>query len=151
MSKILLICLFVSAFLGNVKAKSPPAPPANSNAPATSEEPRYLLFWSSPDKAGELAERVGMKGDGKTRILGFGLPNPTFELEKQLRDRIRSAFAAARAHDMAVMLHFDFHLAWKNRPDLWNWFDPNKPGYDPNNKYNVEWHAGTDRRTRCAT
>jgi hypothetical protein len=140
-SKILLICLFVSAFLGNVKAKSPPAPPAKSNAPATSEEPRYLLFWSSPDKAGELAERVGMKGDGKTRILGFGLPNPTFELEKQLRDRIRSAFAAARAHDMAVMLHFDFHLAWKNRPDLWNWFDPNKPGYDPNNKYNVEWHG----------
>ena len=83
-SKILLICLFVSAFLGNVKAKSPPAPPAKSNAPATSEEPRYLIFWSSPEKAGELAERVGMKGDGKTRILGFGLPNATFELEKQL-------------------------------------------------------------------
>ena len=145
-SKILLICLFVSACVGDVKAKSAPAPAANSpaangNASATSQEPRYLLFWSSPDKAGELAERVGMKGDGKTRILGFGLPNPTFELEKQLGDRIRSAFAAARAHDMAVMLHFDFHLAWKNRPDLWNWFDPNKPGYDPNNRYNVEWHG----------
>ncbi len=42
---------------------------------------------------------------------------------------------------MAVMLHFDFHLAWKNRPDLWNWFDPNKPGYNPNNKDNVEWHG----------
>ena len=82
-----------------------------------------------------------MKGDGKTRILGFGLPNPTFELEEQLPGRIRSAFAAAREHDMAVMLHFDFHLAWKNRPDLWNWFDPNKPGYNPNNKDNVEWHG----------
>jgi hypothetical protein len=118
-----------------------PAPPAKSNAPATSEKPRYLLFWSSPEKAGELAERVGMKGDGKTRILGFGLPTPTFELEEQLPDRIRSAFAAARKHDMAVMLHFDLHLAWKNRPDLWNWFDPARPGYDPNNKDNVEWHG----------
>jgi hypothetical protein len=41
---------------------------------------------------------------------------------------------------MAVMLHFDLHLSWKNRPDLWNWFDPGKPGYDPDNKDNVEWH-----------
>ncbi len=82
-----------------------------------------------------------MKGDGKTRILGFGLPTPTYELEQQLPGRIRSAFAAARVHDMALMLHFDFHLAWKHRPDLWNWFDPAKPGFDPNNKYNVEWHG----------
>jgi hypothetical protein len=90
---------------------------------------------------GELAEQVGMKGDGKTRLLGFGLPNPTYEFEAQLPRRIRIAFAAARGHDMAVMLHFDFHLAWKNRPDLWNWFDPSKPGYNPDNKYNVEWHG----------
>ena len=118
-----------------------PAPPASSKAPATSAEPKYLVFWSSPEKAGELAERVGMKGDGKTRLLGFGLPNATYELEAHLPSRIRSAFAAAREHDMAVMLHFDFHLAWKNRPDLWNWFDPDKPSYSPNNKYNVEWHG----------
>jgi hypothetical protein len=112
-----------------------------SKALANSDQPRYLLFWSDPEKAGELAERVGMKGDGKTRLLGFGVPNPTFEIEAQLPGRIRGAFAAAREHDTAVMLHFDFHLAWKNRPDLWNWFDPKQPGYDPNNKANVEWHG----------
>lgn len=117
------------------------ATPASSNAQSKAGEPRYLIFWSSSEKAGELAERVGMKGDGKTRLLGFGLPNATFELEKQLPDRIRSAFAVAREHDMAVMLHFDFHLFWKSRPDLWNWFEPDKPGYNPNNKYNVEWHG----------
>jgi hypothetical protein len=117
------------------------APPAHALASAASGEPKYLLFWEAAEKAGELAERVGMKGDGKTRILGFGLPNPTFEIEAQLPDRIRDAFAAARRHDMAVMLHFDFHLSWKNRPDLWNWFDPGKPGYDPRNKENVEWHG----------
>lgn len=118
-----------------------PASPANGKAPAATGEPKYLIFWDSPENAGKLAERVGMKGDRKTRILGFGLPNPTFEIEAQLPDRIRGAFAAARRHNMAVMLHFDFHLAWKNRPDLWNWFDPRKPGYDPNNKVNVEWHG----------
>jgi hypothetical protein len=82
-----------------------------------------------------------MKGDGQTRLLGFGLPLSTYEFEEQLPRLIRSAFAAAREHDMAVMLQFDFHLAWKNRPDLWNWFDPAKPGYNPSNKDNVEWHG----------
>ncbi|MGC8641341.1 MAG: hypothetical protein ACP5XB_15865, partial [Isosphaeraceae bacterium] len=133
---VMLVCSWA-----DVEGQSPPAASAKGKAPAASEGPKYLLFWSSPEKAGELAERVGLKGDGKTRLLGFGLPNPTFELEAQLPSRIRGAFAAAREHDMAVMLHFDFHLAWKNRPDLWNWFDPNKPGYDPNNKDNVEWHG----------
>jgi hypothetical protein len=115
--------------------------PATRTATGASEEPRYLIFWEEPEKAGELARRVGMKGDSKTRLLGFGLPTPTFEIEAQLPSRIRSAFAAAREHSLAVMLHFDLHQAWKNRPDLWNWFDPGKPGYNPDNKYNVEWHG----------
>lgn len=117
------------------------APPAIIHAATPSDNPKYLIFWGEPEKAGGLADRIGMKGDGKTRLLGFGVPNATYEIEAQLPNRIRSAFDAAREHDLAVMLHFDFHLAWKSRPDLWNWFDPKKPGYDPNNKYNVEWHG----------
>ena len=136
-----LVISLLACILANGAEQSRLAPAANGKAPAASEETKYLIFWSSPEKAGELAERVGLKGDGKTRLLGFGLPTATYELEKLLPNRIRSAFAAAREHDLAVMLHFDFHLAWKNRPDLWNWFDPQKPGYDPNNKYNVEWHG----------
>src|SRR5262249_61027709 len=86
-----------------------PAPPANGRAPVAPGEPKYLLFWESSEKAGELADRVGMKGDGKTRILGFGLPTPTFEIEPQLPDRIRGAFAAARPRGMAAVRAFPFH------------------------------------------
>jgi hypothetical protein len=120
---------------------SPAAAPAGSKTPATSTKPKYLIFWNVPEKAGELAERIGMKGDGKTRLLGFGLPISTYEFEEHVPSLIRRSFSAAREHDMAVMLSFDFHVAWKKRPDLWNWFDPDKPGYNPNNKYNVEWHG----------
>jgi hypothetical protein len=135
-----VIVFLTCAWAGAGEQSGSPAP-ANREAPATSEQPKYLLFWSSPEKAAELARRLGMKGDGKARLLGFGLPNATFELEAKLPTLIRSAFAAAREHDMAVMLHFDFHIAWKNRPDLWNWFDPARPGYNPDNRDNVEWHG----------
>ena len=105
------------------------------------DDTKYLIFWSAPEKAAELAEQVGMKGDGRTRILGFGTPTSTFELEGELDARIRRAFAAAVKNDMALMLHYDFHYFWKSRPDLWNWFDPDQPGYDLKNKLNVEWHG----------
>ena len=135
---LMAVCLACAC--SDAGEQSSPAMPAKSEAPATSKNPKYLIFWNAPEKAGELAERVGMKGDGKTRLLGFGLPISTYEVEEHLPSLIRLAFTAAREHKMAVMLHFDFHTRWKNRSDLWNWFDPAKPGYDPNNKYNVEWH-----------
>jgi hypothetical protein len=102
-------------------------------------EPQYLLFWRSPEQASDLIKMIGTQGDGRTRLLGFGLPCATFVLEKQVPDNIHRAFAIARQYNLAVMLHFDFHVQWPNRPDLWNWFDPTKPGYNPDNRRNVEW------------
>ncbi len=106
---------------------------------AARSEPRYLLFWRSPEQAAELVRRIGTRGDGKTRLLGFGLPCSTFPLEQHIPQLVRSAFKAARDNDLAVMLHFDFHVDWQCRPDLWNWFDPQKPGFNPENRRNVEW------------
>ncbi|MFA5292995.1 MAG: hypothetical protein WC496_08180 [Phycisphaerae bacterium] len=38
-----------------------------------------------------------------------------------------------------IFIKLDGEQWWPKRPDLWNWWDPNKPGYDPNNRSNVEW------------
>jgi hypothetical protein len=137
----LLIFLLPAWALPDADQPTNPAPLPNSKTSAATENPRYLIFWSSPEKLGDLVGRIGMKGNGTTRLLGFGLPTPTFEMEDQLPSRIRTAFSAAREHGLAVMLHFDFHLNWQKRPDLWNWFDPAQPGYNPDNKYNVEWQG----------
>ncbi len=136
-----LVIFLLASACADAGSPGSQALPATSNAPAMSEKPQYLIFWYSPEKSGVLVEQVGMKGDGKTRLLGFGLPLSTFELEEHLPGLIRRAFSAAREHGMAVMLHCDFHVAWKNRPDLWNWFDPARPGFNPYNKSNVEWHG----------
>lgn len=38
-----------------------------------------------------------------------------------------------------ILINLD-GINWMNaRPDLWNWWDPQKKGYNPGNKKNVEW------------
>ena len=140
--KYVLWTLIVCSLTITCRNVKPPSDREDTNpiALANPEEPRYLIFWGDPSRAGELAERIGMKGDGKTRLLGFGTSGNAFE-EENLEGRIRGAFKTAVEHDMAVIIHFDFHYFWKNRPDLWNWFDPDQPGYDPENIMNVEWHG----------
>ena len=117
---------------------------------ADPNEPQYLVLWGTPQQVLKLNERIGVARRGKSRLLAFGLPNTTFDNERTLPDRIRNAFQDARQHDIAVHLQFDFHLCWKERADLWNWFDPKLPGYNPANARNVEWSdwKGTPNKAR---
>jgi hypothetical protein len=38
-----------------------------------------------------------------------------------------------------VVVQIDTEHWWDARPDLWNWWDSTKPGFDPANRENVEW------------
>jgi len=38
-----------------------------------------------------------------------------------------------------VQINVDGQNWWSARPDLWNWWDPEREGYDPGNRFNVEW------------
>jgi len=154
-----LSCLMILelAALGpaaNTSARASAAEPTNKpNAGGEAGamgEPRYLLFWRAPEQVLELVRQLGGNGDRRSRLLGFGVPISAFDEEKELPTRIHTAFAAARAHDLAVMLSFDFHIAWRSRPDLWNWFDTNRPGYNAANRTNVEWFGwdGPPAKTR---
>ncbi len=138
MPLVLLACLAGSRQGGD---SVPTRFAAETPAPPTSRDngPRYLLFWRSVEKVPELIHTLGEKGDGSTRLLGFGLPCATFKEEGQVPSEIHKAFVSARKYDVAVMLQFDLHVDWQNRPDLWNWFDPKKPGFNAANKSNVEW------------
>lgn len=47
--------------------------------------------------------------------------------------------ALAARHNLAVIVQLDGEQWWNARPDLWNWWDPARPGFDPANAANVEW------------
>ena len=133
--------------------------------PASDDEPRYLdfvlplegLFESTGDDAGDaerihalidaevsaLTAKIDPSGDGKTRRLGFHYSIPIWAVEGKFPGKavnvIKQSFAVARARNIAVHLSLETHYFWNTRPDLFNYFDPSSPGYDPDNKANVEW------------
>jgi hypothetical protein len=46
---------------------------------------------------------------------------------------------ASEATGVPVLIVLDGQNWWEKRPELWNWWDPARPGYDPANAENVEW------------
>jgi hypothetical protein len=52
---------------------------------------------------------------------------------------VRRFLALSEATGMPVLVNFDVCNWWEQRPDLWNWWDSAKPGYDRKNAENVEW------------
>lgn len=62
---------------------------------------------------------------------------------KQVKDQLVKFLILADKYNLPVMIQFD-GIDYQNAyPDLWNWWDPSKPGYKPENKNNVEWTSWT--------
>ena len=72
--------------------------------------------------------------------LGVGV---IFSYFRQSRDKnlahMRSLFELCQQYDQAVIVQLDGEQWWQRRPELWNWWDASKPGFDPANAANVEW------------
>ena len=66
-------------------------------------------------------------------IYMFSRPMEQF---KELLDR---HFSMAEEYDIPILVELDPITFWQDVPELLNWRDPTKPGYDPKNKENVEW------------
>ena len=87
--------------------------------------------------------------DPAKRNWGFHLMLPAwrFDPEHLFSDKaspqiiaraVDGAVEIALRHDVAVYITVE-NLEWENRPDLWNFNDQDRPGYDPDNARNVEW------------
>jgi len=142
-----------SSTSSNDRDESKPQTQAQLKSPKDSQKDlRYLLFQTTVTPRGRDAYReykkevskivseVGIQEVATNRQLGFGIIIAPFMMsEKEMPQIIDAAFRVALETDMALQIAFESHYYWFARPDLWNWFDPKKPGYDPENKKNVEW------------
>ncbi len=76
--------------------------------------------------------------------IGVGI-GAIFSYLNQSRGQTRKDLAAflslSAEYSVPVIVQLDGEQWWEARPDLWNWWDPNRPGYDSTNRDNVEWYG----------
>lgn len=118
-----------------------------------SAEPRYLLFNMAPghDWKQEMPSTL-------TRLLLDDVVNTVRPIKRDdlqigvafsfsilnsppgvITEGITNLLAASLATGVPVMITLDGQNWWNEHPELWNWWDPESPGYNPQNVYNVEW------------
>jgi hypothetical protein len=117
------------------------------------EAPRYLFFNIAPASAWNqnrpetftraLFDRVAdtLRAPENPRLrVGISFVFNTLETPTNVLTRsLRRLLAGSEASGVPVIVALDGQNWWQHRPDLWNWWDPNLPGYHPSNVFNVEW------------
>jgi hypothetical protein len=113
------------------------------------QETKYLLFnsgqfdLSSKQSAQQALKDVMNNFDslpesnvkvGVSAIFSYLQEDP-----QAVADKLANFLWASKQTGTPVLVKFDGEQWWDARPDLWNWWDPNKPGYNPDNRKNVEW------------
>lgn len=116
---------------------------SNTNEAGTPSQ-YILLNVQAPDNAvrdfEEIDSTFGKMGDRRI-VIGVGYILSYLNCTPAQADSaLKHILSLSRKHRLPVLIHFDGENYWGNRPDLWNWWDQTKPGYNPANKYNVEWH-----------
>jgi hypothetical protein len=117
----------------------------------TAELPKYLFFNIAPgrnhfytDKSVrnafvEVPKALHVTDNPRLRI-GVSFIFSTMETPTAyIVERVQTALRESEKTGVPVLIGLDGQNWWENRPDLWNWWDPKKPGYNPSNIFNVEW------------
>lgn len=91
--------------------------------------------------------------DSKSDIhVGVGCIFSYFRFDLDVVEQsLRRFLKASESANVPVWIKLDGEQWWNARPDLWNWWDPSKPGYNPDNAKNVEWtHWSPDHAVKIA-
>ncbi len=155
MKKIILLLIIFLFFPAKVLAVVPPDPQyvIMNKCPTCGSGSNYLYYFNNPSSVKnemftEIRDRIGTTGT-VNRTLGLGFIIEYFNHSKEEttkdQDTIRNILALSANNNVPVLIKLDSHY-WEARPDLWNWFEPSKPGFNPNNIENVE-RTGWDQST----
>ena len=124
-----------------------------SQAPLPAKQaPRYLFFNIAPASAwnqdypetfsralfDDVANTLRAPENPHLRI-GLSFVFNTLETPTNiLAQSLRRLLAGSEDSGVPVLITLDGQNWWQTRPDLWNWWDPHLPGYNPSNIFNVE-------------
>ena len=141
MYKIYLAIAVIFFFVSACHAKRLPSNSTEADAPT-----QFIILNSTSLDANatkivkEIASTFG-KASGKRIAVGVAYIISYLDVTPAKADStLRKVLALSQQYDLPILVHLDGENEWGNRPDLWNWWDSTKSGYNPENRYNVEWH-----------
>jgi len=116
----------------------------HSEPSSSTADDRYVLVNI---RASEIRQETLQKIAGLRSASVKGFPRlgvgAIFSYFRHTRDeniqQLQTLLELCRQQDLAVIIQLDGEQWWQRRPDLWNWWDESKPGFDPANAANVEW------------
>lgn len=115
-----------------------------TEVPASRWPAQYILVNgvdATPEAFREIASVFPRKTD-RPKAAGVGFILSYFQMSPEdAANKLKKYLSLSEAFDLPVIVQLDGEQWWGNRPDLWNWWDQEKPGYHPDNRKNVEWSA----------
>jgi hypothetical protein len=146
---LLIAAVSLAAFLA--------APPAAAAATADLDRPQYVCLnkafpggWVINDPStftqasidAILAAVGGNRGSASRKLcVSFNawtlIMSPANETT--MLASLDALLALALANELPLSISIDPTQWWDSRPDLWNWYNKDAPGFNLNNVYNVEW------------
>lgn len=105
---------------------------------------QYLVLNIIPgERHEEVFEQVRLlqspKSSAPVRLGVAAIFSYLHESGDQCKSSLLNFLSLAERYDIPVVVQLDGEQWWDGRPDLWNWWDPARPGYNPENRRNVEW------------
>ncbi|WP_344979363.1 InlB B-repeat-containing protein [Compostibacter hankyongensis] len=104
--------------------------------------PEQYVFLNDYDWAYNYDNIKALFGSSKGKRLAVGAGFIMYIFQRTpavLEEELNKHLALAEADEIPVLVQLDPVTFMEGRPDLWNWWDPDQPGYDPDNRNNVEW------------
>ncbi len=128
----LLLCFVGLGYAGEKSKKSSLKPHPD----------QYILvngLSATTESFEEVASVFGKTTDRRTAV-GVGFIISYFQMAPdEAAARLKKYLSFSEQFDLPVIVQLDGEQWWNNRPDLWNWWNEGKPGFDPENRRNVEW------------
>jgi hypothetical protein len=145
----LIACFFSFAVMVGASAAGAEVEPGHDDDGDT----QYILFSRAPGKGvyqgnpeslgiggfQEILKRFPNRPDARVQT-GVSYIFSCFRTPPEVTvQALRNFLEAAETTATPVLVQIDTVHWWEARPDLWNWWDPAMPGFDPANRKNVEW------------
>lgn len=110
---------------------------------AFAEREQFILFnllWNSQsDDFTQISREFKPTPGASVRVGVSAIFSYLRQPREQSVEDLRQFLRRAQETDTPVVVQLDGENWWDARPDLWNWWDPARPGYSPKNRANVEW------------